>query len=489
MSSTPPPSEAQPSRAFRLVAKLARLLLGAFFRRVEVVGLENVPTDGGVILVSWHPNGIVDPALLFDASPRPVIFGARHGLFKVPIFGAILRATGAVPIYRAGDDGSGDPEKRRAANAKSLDALARAVTEGGVTCLFPEGDSHDQPGLLRLKTGLARFYYRARELRPDAPPRIVPVGLHYDEKHAFRSSALVTFHPAIALPSELDETPSEASDERREELARGLTRLVETTLHDAVHATESWQIHHLMHRARTLTRAERARRDGEESRPPTMRERTEVFARIWRAYELRRRTHPEEVGRLVARLREYDADLRALGLQDHELDRGPALFDVWLGLLLLVQAFFVYLLLPPLIFFGAIVNGPPAFLLWLAARAAAKRKKDEASIKLLLGGLLFPATWIGLGVAAAFGHLSMLEKYPGIPEMPVLAGVTVASFAFLGGAVALRYLNMVRDTARALRVRLTRHRRKLSVAHLLHERDVLHDALLAVEGEEEEMLP
>ncbi|MCB9615253.1 MAG: hypothetical protein H6722_22695 [Sandaracinus sp.] len=55
--------------------------------------------------------------------------------------------------------------------------------------------------------------------------------------------------------------------------------------------------------------------------------------------------------------------------------------------------------------------------------------------------------------------------------------------------MALRYVNMVRETARALRVRLTRHRRKLSVAHLLHERDELHDALLAVEGEEEEMLP
>ncbi|MCB9615254.1 MAG: 1-acyl-sn-glycerol-3-phosphate acyltransferase [Sandaracinus sp.] len=195
VSSTPPPSEAQPSRAFRLVAKLARLLLGAFFRRVEVVGLENVPTEGGVILVSWHPNGIVDPALLFDASPRPVIFGARHGLFKVPIFGAILRATGAVPIFRAGDDGSGDPEKRRAANAKSLDALARAVTGGGVTCLFPEGDSHDQPGLLRLKTGLARFYYRARELRPDAPPQ------HRAGRPALRREARVSFERARGLSS------------------------------------------------------------------------------------------------------------------------------------------------------------------------------------------------------------------------------------------------------------------------------------------------
>jgi 1-acyl-sn-glycerol-3-phosphate acyltransferase len=479
---------------FRWVTRLTRALLAAFFRRVEVVGLEHVPREGGVILVSWHPNGIVDPALIFDTAPRPVIFGARDGLFRVPIFGAILRAVGAVPIYRATDDASGDPETRRAANARSLDTLAGAVVSGGVTCLFPEGDSHDRPDVLRLKTGLARFYYRARELGrgegSNPIPQIVPVGLHYDEKHAFRSSALVSFHPPIALPRALDVTPDETlSDAARDALARGLTDVIESTLRDVVHATESWEIHHLVHRARTLVRAERARRDGETTSPPSMRERTEGFARVWRGYELRRRTHPDETARLVERLREYDADLRALGLADHELDRGPAIFDVWLGLLLLVQAVFVYLLLPPLILFGALVNGPPAALLWLAATVAAKRKKDEASIKLLVGGLVFPLTWIGLGVATALGHLSLLERYPGIPHAPILAGTTVVLLAFIGGAIALRYLRLVRETARALRVRLTRHRRKLSVAHLLHERDDLHDALLRMEGEAEMLVP
>lgn len=483
------------TRAFRWVSRLVRMLLGAFFRRVEIVGLEHVPREGGVILVSWHPNGIVDPALIFHASPRPVVFGARDGLFRVPIFGRILRSVGAVPIFRASDDTSGDPEKRRAANARSLDALAAVIVSGGVTCLFPEGDSHDGPDVLRLKTGLARFYYRAREVgltegTPNVAPQLVPVGLHYDEKHAFRSSALVTFHPPLVLPTELDVMPKDTLDpDTREALARALTDTIEVALRDVVHATESWEVHHLVHRARTLTRAERARRDGETTSAPSMRERTEAFARVWRGYELRRRTHPEETAQLVQRLREYDADLRALGMADHELDRGPALFDVWLGLLLLVQAFFVYLLLPPLILFGAFVNGPPALLLWLAARLAAKRKKDQASIKLLVGGLVFPLTWIGVGVATAFGHLSLVERYPGIPHAPVLAGVTVALFAFVGGAIALRYLRLVRETARALRVRLTRHRRKLSVAHLLYERDALHDALVRMEGDEEVLLP
>ena len=47
-------------------------------------------SDGGGILVSWHPNGMIDPALIFETFPRAVVFGARHGLFKVPVLGAMM---------------------------------------------------------------------------------------------------------------------------------------------------------------------------------------------------------------------------------------------------------------------------------------------------------------------------------------------------------------------------------------------------------------
>ncbi|MEQ9074814.1 MAG: 1-acyl-sn-glycerol-3-phosphate acyltransferase [Sandaracinaceae bacterium] len=200
-------------RAYDWVVKLAHLLLRFFFRRVEVTGTEHVPEGGGGILVSWHPNGMIDPALIFETFPRQVVFGARHGLFGVPVLGHLMRAIGTVPIYRAMDTKKLDESARREANAKSLDALADRVAQGSFSCLFPEGDSHDEPHLLALKTGVARFYYRARELMPDGapPPVIVPVGLHYDEKRLFRSSVLVTYHPPLALPDGLDVPPTRTS--------------------------------------------------------------------------------------------------------------------------------------------------------------------------------------------------------------------------------------------------------------------------------------
>ena len=96
--------------------RLVRFLVGLFFRRVEVSGVENVPQTGGGILIAWHPNGLVDPALIISCFPRTVVFGARHGLFKWPVIGRIMKSLGTVPIFRATDLKDADDDARRAAN-------------------------------------------------------------------------------------------------------------------------------------------------------------------------------------------------------------------------------------------------------------------------------------------------------------------------------------------------------------------------------------
>ena len=101
------------SDAYRFARRVVRLLVGLFFRRVEVVGLEHVPAEGGGLITSWHPNGLIDPALILAHFPRTIVFGARHGLFKWPLLGALMRALGTVPIYRASDGAGSDEVSRR----------------------------------------------------------------------------------------------------------------------------------------------------------------------------------------------------------------------------------------------------------------------------------------------------------------------------------------------------------------------------------------
>jgi 1-acyl-sn-glycerol-3-phosphate acyltransferase len=474
------------SRFYHFTVSALRFIVRRYFREVEVTGLEHLPEDGGGLLVSWHPNGMIDPGLILTHFPRQVIFGARDGLFRWPGLGWMMKKMGAVPIYRAMDKSSLDEEARRKANDDSLNALASAVAEGRYSCLFPEGDSHDAPYLLDLKTGAARFYYQARQLKREGldDPVIIPVGLHYDAKRTFRSSALVAFHPPIPLSEYLESLP--APDEPPQllrERYRQLTAEIERVLREVVRATESWELHYLMHRVRKLSRAERSVRAGAELGKPGMAERTLGFARVWAGYYARLESHPEEVAALRGRLSEYDQDLRALGIEDHELDRPPPLASPWLAAILVLQVVLVFLLLPPILLVGYLVNLPPALGLMAISRKFAKRKKDESSIKLMFGVIAFPLTWIAAGIGAGLTHQWLHELFPRIPNTPILAGLLVVLLAIVGGMVALRYLRLARETGRAVRIRLTRARRKSALARLRVERAELYDAIMMLLGD------
>ncbi|MCC2684876.1 MAG: plsC [Paenibacillaceae bacterium] len=104
---------------------LCRILFYGIFR-LKVIGRENIPATGGVILCSNHTSNL-DPPLLGTPVPRKVRFMAKAELFKVPLLGAIIHAVGAFPIKRGG------------VSKESLRLAASILEEGGVLGVFPEG--------------------------------------------------------------------------------------------------------------------------------------------------------------------------------------------------------------------------------------------------------------------------------------------------------------------------------------------------------------
>jgi 1-acyl-sn-glycerol-3-phosphate acyltransferase len=462
-----------------LIIRLARLLVRIFFRRVEVEGLQHVPRDGGGIIVSWHPNALVDPILILATMPRKVIFGARSGLFRWPLLSFLMRSVGTVPIHRTQDRSDISPQQRLAANIASLDTLARAVAAGGFSCLFPEGDSHDAPHLLAIKTGAARFYYRARLLSPDAPPpAIIPVGLHYDAKRRFRSKVLVRYHPPLALPPAMDVTPTpDEPEESTRSRVRQLTDTIERVMREVVHATESWELHHHMHRASRLLRAERGLRAGVELAAPSMLEQEVGFWRMWAGYHRWREIEPERTQALVQRVAAYEAQLEALGMEDHELDQPPERGRALKAASLLAQVVAAFVIFPTLISLAGVVNLGPYLIIRFGSRMAARKGKDHATLKLAGGVLLYPLAWTIAGSMAAGAAFVLHEVSPMIPARPWQAAVVVVLLSIAGGAAALHYLRRVRETARALRVRLTQARQRVAIATLRVERAELADIL------------
>ena len=459
--------------------RVVRFLVGLFFRRVEVSGVEHVPETGGGILIAWHPNGLVDPALIISCFPRRVVFGARHGLFKWPFVGRLMRALGTVPIFRASDLKDADDATRRKGNRQSLDAMAQAVCDGGFAALFPEGVSHDDPFLQELKTGAARLYYRAKQLCDEngVPPVIIPVGLHYNNKTAFRSDALVEFHAPLELPHELLAPIPEGDDEALRTRSGELMHVLEPVLQEVTHATESWELNHLMNRVRTLMRAERAKRAGVSLKAPNMVERTLGMARVWTAYYARLQTEPDRVQALLDRVAAYDQALVEVKLEDYDLDKPPPIESKWLPIVLAFQAAVVFLVFPPVLVLGSLINAGPYFLTDLFSRIASKQYKDTATIKLLASVVLFPFAWLTAALLVGLGQIQLHNMVEGIPRAPWAAGIATFLIGAFGGALALVYLELVRRTWTSIKIRAKRQWGSTIIRQLSAERAVLYEAI------------
>lgn len=94
--------------------------------RIEALGVENFPKEGGVLLCANHISNF-DPIVVGIMIPRPVHYMAKEELFSVPVFGKIVRNCNAFPVKRGMSD--------REALRKGLSVLK----EGHVLGLFPEG--------------------------------------------------------------------------------------------------------------------------------------------------------------------------------------------------------------------------------------------------------------------------------------------------------------------------------------------------------------
>jgi 1-acyl-sn-glycerol-3-phosphate acyltransferase len=60
-------------------------LVHLFYPHIEVKGIENLPTQGPIIFVLNHPNGLLDPMLLIVGLQRPVSFLAKSTFFANPV--------------------------------------------------------------------------------------------------------------------------------------------------------------------------------------------------------------------------------------------------------------------------------------------------------------------------------------------------------------------------------------------------------------------
>ncbi|WP_165233457.1 lysophospholipid acyltransferase family protein [Aquisphaera insulae] len=146
------PADAKPDRSAGAVLwyRVAQYTVSGLLRLTcgwRSTGTENMPKEGGVLLVCNHMS-FLDVMMMAVPLRRPLNWMARSTLFK-GIIGFCIRTLGGFPIQREGMGVSG------------LKETLKRLRNGGIVGLFPEGTRSPDGKLGEFKPGIAAIVQRA----------------------------------------------------------------------------------------------------------------------------------------------------------------------------------------------------------------------------------------------------------------------------------------------------------------------------------------
>lgn len=126
---------------YKCLRFVLQIIFGILFRP-KILGKENVPMEGGMIMAANHLSNW-DPPMVGTYMPRPVAYMAKEELFRPAVAGAIISNLYAFPVKRGAAD--------RAAIKTALGILKQGLCLG----VFPEGHRSKDGRMGRAESGVA----------------------------------------------------------------------------------------------------------------------------------------------------------------------------------------------------------------------------------------------------------------------------------------------------------------------------------------------
>jgi hypothetical protein len=336
-------------------------------------------------------------------------------------------------------------------NAKAFAACFQALEAGRLIAIYPEGTTHAEARVRRLKSGAARIALGHEVVRP-GQLSVVPVGLTFEARKSFLGRVLVAFGKPIPMAPYL-----EAHRENPSKAVAALTQAIQRTMEaeivhvEPIEATELVRAIEELHRGALISELKATRGLDAWQIDPFRLSRAIVDAVIYF-----KASDPERVERLWQRIQSYRALLAEYRVKDEAVQarlrrplrrqRARRSSEAIVGF-----PFFVY---------GAVVNGLPYLIPRWLARRLAKKETDYATVRFLASVVAFPLFWAV--------ETWMVGRLTGAAEAAVFA----LSLP-LTGLVAYRYLVGAGRLRSRLRFGVLAFTRERAARRLVAEREAI----------------
>lgn len=163
---------------YSLIKFIGSVIIKLCFR-FKVIGIENIPLTGPVVIASNHAS-LLDPPIIGVATNRPVHFMAKQELFKNPIISFIFKQLGSFPVKRGTAD--------RVAIKNGINILKK----NEILAIFPEGTRNRTNKVRKPAPGALMMASAAKAL-------IVPVAIIGTRNIALFKTCKVVFGEPIYL--------------------------------------------------------------------------------------------------------------------------------------------------------------------------------------------------------------------------------------------------------------------------------------------------
>ncbi len=350
----------------------SRVLMSTWFREISVIDAENLPSDRGAIIVSWHPGGLFDNML----------------------------TKGLLPGEQVKFDGFINDKNE-------LESIAKQVASGKNVVVFPEGESHSSPKSKEIQDNAARIALKSAELSPDNPPVIIPVGIHYSKKHLFRERVALTVERPIEIEGDVE----------------SLSKVISGEISRSSLSREDWKDRELIWKARSIIHAERLRKNPELADVATYGEGVIGARRVRAAWEWMSINNQEKCRDLENRTRSHMERLEFLDLKPHHVDDRPQSVTTYGFLRSIFLWLFAWSFMLGFVTFSAIVGSFPPFLFVVSIDRIFGPKMEDSkrgALKLYTALVAYPIWWSISAYAFTWALLSDSSPLAGLADYSVV---------------------------------------------------------------------